>query len=157
MPLTRRFLILLAAGGSAALLAAAFVSQFFGWAPCTMCLWQRWPHAAAVLFGGAALATRGPLMPALGGLSALSTAGIGVYHSGVERKWWDGPASCTGGSEDLGDLGGDALLPGASEGPALVLCDAFEPFLFGLTMANYNALASFGLAVIWALAAMRRG
>ncbi|MDA7429846.1 disulfide bond formation protein B [Primorskyibacter aestuariivivens] len=156
MPVTRQFLIILAAGGSLALLAAAFFFQALGWAPCAMCLWQRWPHAAAVVFGGAALAISGPMMPLLGGLSALTTAGIGVYHSGVERKWWAGPDSCTGGSEDLGGLGGDALLPGASEGPALVLCDSFEPFLFGLTMANYNAFASLGLAVIWAMAALKR-
>lgn len=154
--MTRRILTLLAAGGSFALLAGAFFFQALGWAPCAMCLWQRWPHAAAVLFGGASLVTSGPLMPVLGGISALTTGGIAVYHSGVERKWWEGPDSCTGSGDDLGGLTGDALLPGAGEAPTLVLCDAFEPFLFGLTMANWNALASFGLAVIWFMAASKR-
>ena len=46
--MTRTQLILLAAGGSAALLIAAWTFQAIGYAPCKMCLWQRWPHAAAM-------------------------------------------------------------------------------------------------------------
>lgn len=156
--MTRSFLIFLAAGGSFALLAGAFLFQALGWAPCAMCLWQRWPHAAAVLIGATSLATgsNGRLLPALGGLSALTTGAIGVYHSGVERKWWKGPESCTGSGDDLGALTGDALLPGAGDAPTLVLCDAFEPFFLGLTMANWNALASFALAILWLMAVVKR-
>ncbi|MEM7319129.1 MAG: disulfide bond formation protein B [Pseudomonadota bacterium] len=147
-----RALILLAAGGSAALLAGAFVFQAFGWAPCAMCLWQRWPHAAAVVIGALALAFPGRILPLLGAIAALSTAGIGAFHTGVERKWWEGPASCTGDGGALSGLSGEALLPGASDAPALVLCDTLQPFLFGLTMANWNTVASVGLAVVWLMA-----
>ena len=50
--LTARHLSLLAGLGSAAVLAGAFGFQYIGGlAPCTLCLWQRWPHAAAVLIG----------------------------------------------------------------------------------------------------------
>ena len=149
--MTRSLIVLLAAGGSAALLAAAFTSQAFGWAPCEMCLWQRWPHGAAAVIGAAALVTgiTGALVLVLGALAALTTAGIGLYHSGVERDWWDGPASCTGGGEGLGGIEGGSLLPTAVTEVNVVMCDAFEPFFLGLTMANYNALASLGLAVIW--------
>ena len=153
--MTRHFLILLAAGGSCALLAGAFLFQVLGWAPCQMCLWQRWPHAAAIGFGavGAVLPT---VWVALGGAaSAAATAGLAAYHSGVERKWWEGPASCSSGGEGLGGLSGDALLPGAGDAPALVLCDALTPFLFGLTMANWNLLASLALTALWLYAARR--
>ena len=45
-------LIVAAAGGSALLLAGAFAFQDIGGlAPCQLCLWQRWPHGAAVLVG----------------------------------------------------------------------------------------------------------
>ena len=48
----------LAGLGSAAMLAGAFGFQYIGgMAPCQLCLWQRWPHAAAVLILGLALAT----------------------------------------------------------------------------------------------------
>ncbi len=150
--MTRKQFTGLAAAGSAALLIAAFFFQWLGWAPCQMCLWQRWPHAAAVVIGVITFVLPSRLLALFGTLAALTTAGLGAYHSGVERKWWKGPSSCTGGSEDLGGISGDALLPGASEAPALVLCDNFEPFLFGLTMANWNFLASLALAGLWLLA-----
>ncbi|MEY8841295.1 disulfide bond formation protein B, partial [Cribrihabitans sp. XS_ASV171] len=124
----RNFLILLAAGGSLALLGGAFFFQALGWAPCAMCLWQRWPHAAAIAIGALGLVLPGPILPALGGLAAATTASLGLYHSGVERDWWEGPSSCTGDAGALGGLSGDSLLPGASDAPALVLCDTFEPF-----------------------------
>ena len=151
--MTRTPLILLAAGGSVALLAGAFVFQALGYAPCAMCLWQRWPHAAAIVIGALALVTRGPVMPALGALAALTTAGIGVYHTGVERDWWEGPSSCTGSGAGLGGLTGADLL--STDAPPLVLCDQVAWALGGLSMASWNALLSFVLAVIWVMAARR--
>ena len=57
-------LILIAAGGSAALLLGAFGFQYLGdMPPCPMCLWQRWPHAAAVLIGVLALVVPGRILP----------------------------------------------------------------------------------------------
>lgn len=157
MTLTHRSLMLLAAGGSAALLAAAFAFQAMGWAPCQLCLWQRWPHAAAALIGVASLLMPARVLAGLGGLAAATATGLAIYHTGVERIWWLGPSSCTG-SGGLGDLSGAALLPGAAtEAPALVLCDTVTPFFLGLTMANWNALASGALTLIWVAAWMRRG
>ena len=42
---------LVAAAGSAVLLLAAFVFQALGYAPCAMCLWQRYPHGVAIGVG----------------------------------------------------------------------------------------------------------
>ncbi len=152
----RSFLILLAASGSLALLGGAFFFQALGWAPCAMCLWQRWPHAAAIALGALGFVLPGPILPALGGLAAATTAGLGLYHSGVERDWWEGPSSCTGDAGALGGLTGESLLPGAADAPALVLCDTFEPFFLGLTMANWNAILSAILVLIWIAAARAR-
>jgi len=149
--MTRASLILLAAGGSLALLAGAFVFQALGYAPCAMCLWQRWPHAAAIAIGVLALALRGPALPLLGALAALTTAGIGIYHTGVERDWWEGPTSCTGSG--LGGLAGGDLL--ATDGPRLVMCDQVSWELLTLSMPSWNALFSLALVVVWLLAARR--
>ena len=151
MKLSRDFLILLAAGGSAGLLAAAFLFQALGWSPCALCLWQRWPHAVAVAVGLTALVVgwRSAPILILGALAALATAGIAAYHTGVKRDWWEGPASCTGGGASLGGIEGSSLLPGAVTEVSIPMCDTLEPFLFGLTMANWNLLASVGLALVW--------
>ena len=149
--MTARNLALLAAGGSALLLAAAFFFQALGWEPCAMCLWQRWPHWAAIGAGALVFVLPVSLAAAFGALAAATTAGLGAYHTGVERKWWEGPASCTSSGDGLSGLSGADLL--ATDGPALVLCDQFTPFLFGLSMANWNVLASLALVAIWVRAA----
>lgn len=148
--MTGRGMAFLAAGGSAALLAAAHIFEAFGWEPCAMCLWQRWPHWAAIGAGGLALLIPLAIAALLGAIASATTAGIAVYHTGVERKWWDGPASCTTPGDALTGLSGADLL--SVDGPALVLCDQFTPFLLGLSMANWNALISLGLFAIWSVA-----
>ena len=71
--MTRRMLIALAAGGSAALLVGAFAFQHLGgFAPCELCLWQRWPHAAAVVIGPAALPVGTGLLAWAGAAAALT-------------------------------------------------------------------------------------
>jgi len=146
--MTRRTLILLAVGGSFALLAGAFMFQAIGYAPCKMCLWQRWPHAAAILIGLAALVVPGRLLPLAGAAAAATTAAIAIYHTGVERNWWEGPTSCTGGGLGLGD-------PLALEGPPLVLCDVVSWQFLTLSMASWNALFSLVFIALWIMAARR--
>lgn len=147
--MSRQALILAAAGGSVLLLAGAFAFQAAGYPPCAMCWWQRWPHIAAIALGMGALAARGPLLPALGALAALSTALVGVFHTGVERNWWEGPASCTGAA------GLDASHLLSMDGPRLVMCDQVSWALWGISMPSWNAIWSFGLVVLWVLAARR--
>ena len=152
--MTRRGLILLAAGGSAALLLGAFAFQYLGGLPpCKLCIWQRWPHVAAVAVGGAALVLGWRGLAWLGAASALLTAGIGVYHTGIERAWWAGPTSCSGNG--LGGLSGPELLD-PSAGARLVMCDEVAWSMIGLSMASWNALVSCALAALWIGAALSR-
>ncbi|ESW61158.1 MAG: dihydroneopterin aldolase [Rhodobacter sp. CACIA14H1] len=155
---TRTFAILVAAGGSFALLAGAFAFQYLGGlAPCQLCLWQRWPHAAAILAGLLALVitrgTPGRLLPLLGALAALASAGIGVFHVGVEEKWWEGLASCTAGSIS-GISTADLLDPNVDVG-AVVRCDEIAWQMFGISMAGWNVILSALLALVW-VSAYRR-
>ena len=151
--MTARGLVSAAVGGHAALLGGAFLFQLAGYAPCAMCLWQRWPHAVAIALGIAALAGLAPrALAALGALAALTTAGIGLFHVGVEQGWWDGPSSCTGGG-DLGALSGADLLS-TEMADTVVMCDEIAWQMLGVSMAGWNALLSLALAAVW-LAAVR--
>jgi disulfide bond formation protein DsbB len=147
---------LLAGGVSALLLLGALASQYWGGlAPCEICIWQRWPHLASAiigLVGGALLSAKilparlGNVIAILAILAIAVSGAIGVYHAGVEWKWWEGPSACT----NLGYTHG----PGISFEPIpTVSCDEAAWRLFGLSLAGYNALISFAVAVgaLWLL------
>lgn len=148
--MTRQNLIRLAAFGSFALLAGAYTFQAFGYPPCTICYWQRWPHFAAIGVGIAATLIPARVWPYLGALAAATTSGIGVYHTGVERGWWEGPTSCTGGGLDLTS---DLL---STSGDRLIMCDQVSWELFTLSMASWNALFSAALVLVWLAAARKQ-
>ncbi|MCX7289439.1 MAG: disulfide bond formation protein B [Rhodobacterales bacterium] len=155
MTLTRSTLTFIALLGSAVLLSGAFGFQYIGgMAPCQLCLWQRWPHGAAVLIGLVALVTgwRGLLW--LGALAALTTAGIAAFHVGVEQGWWEGLATCTAGS--ISGISTADLLNPAADVAAPVRCDAIAWQMFGISMAGWNAVVSLALAGVWAAAALSR-
>ncbi len=152
--MTRQMTVLAAAGGSLALLLGAFSFQYIGGlAPCTLCLWQRWPHAAAVLIGVAALALPGRALPLLGLAAAVTAAAIGGFHAGVEQGWWQGLASCSGGS--IAGISMDDLLNPATDVAPPVRCDQIAWSLAGLSMAAWNMVLSLGLAALWAMAARK--
>jgi disulfide bond formation protein DsbB len=141
---------LIAAGGSIALLGGAYYFQYVvGLAPCDMCLWQRYPHMLAILFGLITLpllqAPRIALAFALVAILALFvTSGIGFFHAGVEQHWWQGPQACSGripaglSVEELKKF----LL-----GARMVRCDEIPWQLLGISMAGWNAILSGVLAL----------
>ena len=150
----RNRLVAIAAGGSALLLAGAFAFQYIGGlAPCQLCLYQRWPHAAAVLIGALALVFRGRVLPVLGAVAALASAVVGMFHVGVEQKWWEGLAACSASSID-GLSTADLLNPDVTVG-AVIRCDAIAWQMFWISMAGWNAILSVALALVWLRAAQR--
>ena len=127
--------------------------QAFGYAPCKLCLWQRWPHAAAIVIAGLGLIVGWRVLPWLGAAAAATTGAIGVFHAGVELGWWEGPTTCTSGA--IGGLSVDDLLAQINAAP-LIRCDEIAWSLLGVSMAGWNAIISFALAAIWVMAASRR-
>ena len=142
-----------AALGSAATLAGAFAFHYIGgYPPCAMCLWQRWPHAAAIVIGLAFYIFGARALAWLGALTALTTAGIGAYHVGVEQGLWPGPSTCTGSG--MRDLSSQDLVDSIMNAP-LVRCDDIAWQLFGISMAGWNAIVSLLLAFLWIMAVRR--
>ncbi len=153
MTISRKFLIF-ATLGSLSLLLGAFAFQHLGGLPpCKMCIWQRWPHLAAIIIGALAIGFDKPRLALLGALAALTTGLIGFYHVGVEQKWWDGPNSCTS-SGNLG-LSPEDLLDKIMAAP-VVRCDEIPWDLFGISMAGWNGILSLIFVVFWIIAFIRR-
>lgn len=144
---------LAAAGGSAGLLLAALGFQYLGgYAPCDLCILQRWPHGVAILIGLALLVWPRRGLAMLGALALATGSGIAAYHVGVEQGWWPGPTTCTGA--DVGSLTPDELLKRILAAP-VTRCDDISWSFLGLSMAAWNGLFSAGLAALWARAATR--
>ena len=134
-------------------IAGAWIFEYYGYAPCELCLKQRWAYYAGVPLAliVALIAPRNPGL-AKAGLELLTVLWLasmvfGIYHSGVEWKWWPGPATCTAQASFTGGL------PDLSK-PA-VLCDTPAIRIFGLSLAGWNAVISLGLALV-AFAGLRR-
>lgn len=146
-------LVLLATLGSAALLLGAYGFQHLGgMAPCKLCLWQRWPHATAIAIGLVIMVTGEVKAAWLGAVATLSTAGIGLYHVGIEQGWWEGPTSCS--SASVSGMSAQDLMNQILAAP-IVRCDEIAWQLAGISMAGWNAIASLLLAAIWIEAARR--
>jgi disulfide bond formation protein DsbB len=132
-----------------ALMAGALGSQYLGHlVPCEMCMWQRYPHYAAIVAAMLAiLLRRTPLslpLTMLAGVLILASGGIGAFHAGVEYKWWPGPQHCTGTV-----AGGVDFLKRLLAAP-VVRCDEPQWTLFGISLAGFNFLISLagGLTVL---------
>jgi disulfide bond formation protein DsbB len=141
-------------GGTAAVLGGAwFIELALGYAPCKLCLIQRWPYYAALPLAVMAMLAAAAGHPraarpafAMLGLVFMVSVALGAHHAGVEWGWWPGPTDCGGrlqaGPENVGDL------LSAMETTRVINC-ADAPFrVLGLSLAGWNALLSFGLAVL---------
>jgi len=143
------------AAASVAILAVVWIFQSLGYAPCELCLSQRYAFYAAVpLALLTALASRSAQGLARAGfallaLAFLANAALAAYHAGVEYHWWQGPTACTGGpgSLDVNDL------VKALDSVKVVRCDEVQLRIAGLSLAGWNVLASAVLAAYAALAA----
>lgn len=145
--LSSRALVALASAGSASVLIAALLFQAAGFAPCHLCILQRWPHLAAVVIGVAILVLRLPMVTALlGAVAAATTGGIAIYHSLVERKLIEGPTTCT--SSGPGSMSAADLLAQIQSAP-LIRCDDIAFQILGVTMPNMNVVASAVFVVLW--------
>lgn len=137
----------------AALMAGALGSQHIGGLfPCEMCYWQRWPHEAALAFAIMALFARETgiqrLFVCMAAFAILTSGLIGVFHAGVEYKWWDGITACTRAP----GTGSGNIMADIMAAP-LVSCNQPQWTLGPISLAGFNAIFSIGGAflVFWTL------
>lgn len=122
-----------------------------GYLPCALCLLQRDPYYYAIPLGALTmflafskkLVALQRILLVIIGIAMLIGAGIGVFHSGVEWGFWEGPASCGGAQALTTNAGGllDAL--NSTVPPS---CNAAALRVLGLSFAGWNVIASLILA-----------
>lgn len=145
----------IAAAIGAATFAAALAFQYIGGLhPCQLCISQRW--ALGVGIAGALLAglSKGAMRLLFGIIGVggfIAEAGLAFYHTGVERHWWLGPQSCSGGGELPTSFNAGAVIESASR-RAPPACNEIPWDLFGLSMANYNVAFAGVMAILCVMA-----
>lgn len=144
-------------GGVAALTVggALVFEHAFGYVPCMLCLWERWPYylGAPLALLAAALGTRGRAPLGLAGLLLAGGAVLSAYHAGVEWSFWPGPTSCAGADAAPTSAGG---LLEQMRTTRIVPCDRAAWRLLGISLAGYSALISAGLAAVAFIGVRRR-
>ena len=141
-------------------LATALTSEVaFGLEPCIMCIYQRIPFAVVIVLSLIGLAVRKKTqiargLIALSGIAFLVNAGIALYHTGIERKWW---ASAVEGCSVKFEAGNpQTLLENILSAPTASCTEiAWADPVLGLSMANYNVILCLGLFVVCALSVIR--
>lgn len=131
------------------MLATAWGFQLIGGLqPCTLCLYQRWPHwivlglSVLAILVARRLGLRGlAIFALLCALVFLTGAGIAGFHAGVEYHWWEGLAACGGGGLNDPSMSIDELRERLFA-TSVVRCDDVAWSLFGISMAGWNFIAS---------------
>ena len=155
IPLIGQRLGLIIAGGiSTTLLVSALLFQYVGGlAPCSLCIWQRWPHLAVIVM--AFIGLRGVMPRGMLWLTFIAgsiSAGLGSYHAGIEYGFWAGPAGCSANLALDGDI---KTLTQQLLSTPLARCDEAPWSFFGLSMAGWNAIISLDIIAV-ALISLRR-
>ena len=142
-----------------ATIAGAWVFEWAGYAPCELCLMQRWAYYAGVPLAAlvAIIVARGPRGLAGAGLALLGLLFIGsmifgAYHAGVEWGFWPGPSGCTGALTKADSMQ-DFLKQ--LETTKVVRCDAVAIRILGLSLAGWNAVMSAAMAALALLGARK--
>ncbi|MDP3258709.1 MAG: disulfide bond formation protein B [Bosea sp. (in: a-proteobacteria)] len=150
-PTPRRVIALVGLACLALIAGAWFFEIVVGLRPCKLCLEQRLPHYAVIGLAAAGLVlARSPRLQGLVllGLAALMawSAGLGVYHAGVEWGWFAGPNDC-GGAAAPAAAGVQDFMKQLQTTRVIACTEAAWRWL-GLSLAGWNALASLGLLAL---------
>ncbi|KQW28139.1 hypothetical protein ASE36_17035 [Rhizobium sp. Root274] len=154
--------ILLTAGMALVVGSALGFEHIGGYIPCALCLMQRNPYYIGIGVGVLAVLSSILRLPPIVTKLLIATIailmlvgmGMGIYHAGVEWKFWEGPVSCT-----IGATGGDTPVNvldalNATKAPS---CTEATLRVLGLSFAGWNVLTSAALAAlaIWGLVRKR--
>lgn len=136
-----------------------------GYIPCPLCYRERIPYYVGLPLAALAVIAMMTGRTGLARILLVIVAGIfiwsaygGAFHAGVEWRWWEGPASCSGGALGERAVGGN-LLDQLSQGKTVVSCtDAAWRFPadWGLSFAGWNAVISTVIVIAALTAAFMR-
>ena len=134
---------------SSFMLISAFYLEFFhGALPCDLCITQRWFHGAIIAYSFIIILTikktliSKKLLILGAAILWLSSSLAGLYHFGIEMNFWTGPDGC---SSNI-NFSKNTLTYLLNK--STIKCDEIMFEIFGLSLAGWNALASFSIFLL---------
>jgi disulfide bond formation protein DsbB len=150
LPLSYRQTAWVILAAAAATIGGALIFEHgFGLRPCKLCLVQRNPYYLGIPL--AFLAALAPVRWARIGLTLLAlvflvSAGLGIYHAGVEWGFFPGPNDCGGTPAPQAGSMGEFLKQ--LETTRVVSCTEAAWRLLGLSLAGWNVVISLALVAL---------
>ena len=148
---------------SGGLLCGAWFFQYvLGYAPCTMCYWQRHAHkvvigvAALTLVYGRAKGETPLLLNLFIVLAFLGSVYMALWHAGVEYGVFEELKICAAGPTSVDGLSGLDLIESLSAKLKPPACSDVVWSFLGLSMAGWNAVVSLLAAAIGGLVFRRQ-
>jgi len=148
--------------GLAAIVAAWGFELIGGYVPCELCLQQRTPY-----YVGLPLAFLALIADAIGApkwivrsalllvaIAFVYNSGLGVYQSGAQWGYWQGPTACSGNGSAIPTSVNDLL--SSLDHARVVSCTAVTWRFLGLSFAGWNAVVSGVVALLALLATVVR-
>ena len=135
----------------------ALISEYvFGFAPCSLCLIQRYPHILVAVTSVWLIFFRTHnvfLYPVNTLVMALSII-LASYHVGVEQSIFQGPQSCSSSNLSLvSEKSTEALLKDILN-TSVIRCNKVTWSFVGLSMANWNLILSIALFIGWTVSTL---
>ena len=135
----------------------ALISEYvFGFAPCSLCLIQRYPHILVsitsvwIIF----FRTHNFFMYPLNTLVMALSIILASYHVGVEQSIFQGPLSCSSSNISLmSEKSAEALLQDILN-TSIMRCNDVTWSFLNLSMATWNLILSIGLFIGWTVSCL---
>ena len=133
------------------ILFALISEHIFGFAPCSLCIIQRYPHILVsitsvwIIF----FRTHNFFMYPLNTLVMALSIILASYHVGVEQSIFQGPQSCSSPNISLmSEKSAEALLQDILN-TSVMRCNEVTWSFLNLSMATWNLILSIGLFIGW--------
>ena len=135
----------------------ALISEYvFGFAPCSLCLIQRYPHILVAVTSVWLIFFRTHIVflyPVNTLVMALSII-LASYHVGVEQSIFQGPQSCSSSNLSLvSEKSAESLLKEILN-TSVIRCNEVTWSFMGLSMATWNLILSIALFIGWTVSTL---
>ena len=142
---------------SLSMILFALISEYvFGFAPCSLCLIQRYPHILVAVTSVWLIffRTHNVFLYPVNTLVMASSIILASFHVGVEQSIFQGPQSCSSSNLPLVSEKSAEVLLKEILNTSIIRCNEVTWSFMGLSMATWNLILSIALFIGWTVSTL---